>query len=379
MGAPPGVQERARKKRKWEEVSSVKEKNPPPIRIEPYAAAAPGATTTSSTGTAARASGPRPKTTSGRDGSGGGRSPSDSRVEGDRGRFLIPSDAEDEERLHPEPLSDEYFSRRQAEPLTENELLSVQEWSSCMAECVEGGELENASSYMTKILKLGKGTAMQFAKRGDLFLRLRKPAAAVRDADRALELNPDSAKAYKVRGKANRKLQRWDAAHSDLETAQRLDFDDELEGVRKFVLAKWKKLEQVRVKQRISDEKNKADLLKKEIEMRRRRMAEEKLIEEKRKKDEEAKKKEDAERMASREKTFEAFLNNQKYGGVGPAPKPFQGNVYTIPPVQPGGGGFDRTGAPAGVGGSMGMGNGAGAHGAANGMPGTNVYSAYGS
>lgn len=34
---------------------------------------------------------------------------------------------------------------------------------------------------------------------GDCFLKMRKPVAAIRDAKKALEMNPDSAKAHKTK------------------------------------------------------------------------------------------------------------------------------------------------------------------------------------
>ena len=105
-------------------------------------------------------------------------------------------------------------------------------------------------TLMTEALKIGNCTAMMYTKRADLLLKAKRPTAAIADCAKALELNPDSAKAFRIRGKANRKLQNWDDAHTDLETAQKLDYDDDTEDVRKFVMTKWKKREDKRVRQR---------------------------------------------------------------------------------------------------------------------------------
>ena len=43
-------------------------------------------------------------------------------------------------------------------------------------------------------------SALLYAKRAEMYLKLRKPNAAKRDCDRALEANPDSAKALRIRG-----------------------------------------------------------------------------------------------------------------------------------------------------------------------------------
>jgi suppressor of tumorigenicity protein 13 len=47
---------------------------------------------------------------------------------------------------------------------------------------------------------------------------MRKPNAAIRDATRALELNPDQAKGFKVRGTARRYLGQYEDAIHDLFT-----------------------------------------------------------------------------------------------------------------------------------------------------------------
>ncbi|CAD7955775.1 unnamed protein product [Amoebophrya sp. A120] len=253
--------------------------------------------------------------------------------------FEIPSDAEDEERQHAELVEEENLPNNCGTEPTAKEQSNCAEWSQTAAESAEFGDFASAVKYMTLILKQGRGTAMQFAKRAEYYLRLKKPATAVRDCNKALELNPDSAKAFRVRGKANRKLQRWDAARTDLETAQKLDFDEDLEPVRKFVLQKWKKLEEVRVKNRIRFEeltaKQKEDNLRREVELRRQRVLEERQQQEKAQKEAKQKKKEEEDEMLKREKQFEAFLSNRDYGGVGPATRPFQGNTYKFAAVPP--------------------------------------------
>jgi hypothetical protein len=57
--------------------------------------------------------------------------------------------------------------------------------------------------------------------------RRRTGAAALRDAARALEVNPDSAKALKARGRAEALLGRWVAAVKSLSDGQSIDFDED--------------------------------------------------------------------------------------------------------------------------------------------------------
>ena len=60
-----------------------------------------------------------------------------------------------------------------------------------------------------------------------LYLKLKKPNAAIRDANAAIKLNPDSAQGYKWRGMAERLLGRLDNAATDLEKSCQLDYSDD--------------------------------------------------------------------------------------------------------------------------------------------------------
>ena len=66
------------------------------------------------------------------------------------------------------------------------------------------------------------------ATRAALLLKARRPCAAIRDCRAAIRINPDCAKAYRIRGLAQRALGRYKAAHSDLATSQTMDFDEEV-------------------------------------------------------------------------------------------------------------------------------------------------------
>ena len=54
-----------------------------------------------------------------------------------------------------------------------------------------------------------------------------------------------------------------------LEAAQNLDFDDAVEDERKFVQAKWKRYQDIRVQQRLQKEKKAQKAREKEIKRRR--------------------------------------------------------------------------------------------------------------
>lgn len=113
-------------------------------------------------------------------------------------------------------------------------------------------------------------TALFYAKRGQAFLKLKKPNAAIRDCNRALKLNPDSASAFKFRGRAHRLLGNWEEAAKDLRQACKLDYDDEADEWLKEVTPNAKKIEQHKIKQ----ERKKAEKELKERKERVRRAQE---------------------------------------------------------------------------------------------------------
>ncbi len=73
-----------------------------------------------------------------------------------------------------------------------------------------------------------KACANSFASRALCLLALRRPIACIADCDAALTINPDSAKAHKIRGKALRYLGRWEEAEKALAQAQVIDFDESI-------------------------------------------------------------------------------------------------------------------------------------------------------
>lgn len=76
-----------------------------------------------------------------------------------------------------------------------------------------------------------------------MYLRQSKPNAAVRDCNAALSLNQDSAKALKCRGKAYRMLGDYELALRDLSDAQRIDFDEGIEEMLRFVSDRVKSIQ----------------------------------------------------------------------------------------------------------------------------------------
>jgi len=82
-----------------------------------------------------------------------------------------------------------------------------------------------AVSLFTEAIK-NNPSGILYANRAQALLDMKKPVASIRDCDMATKIAPDSAKAYKVRAKAKRAIGQYEQAMKDIQTGQKLDFDD---------------------------------------------------------------------------------------------------------------------------------------------------------
>ncbi|CAA7395699.1 unnamed protein product [Spirodela intermedia] len=122
------------------------------------------------------------------------------------------------------------------------------------------GNLEEAVQHLTEAIISNPTSAILHASRASIFLKMNKPNAAIRDADAALQINPDSAKGYKSRGMARAMLGQWEEAAKDLHVASNLDYDEEIAAALKKVEPNAHKIEEHR---------RKYERLRKEREMRK--------------------------------------------------------------------------------------------------------------
>ncbi|XP_067875504.1 hsc70-interacting protein [Heterodontus francisci] len=104
------------------------------------------------------------------------------------------------------------------------------------------GNFEKAVEQFTEAIKLNPRLAVLYAKRASVYVKMQKPNAAIRDCDKAISINPDSAQPYKWRGKAHRLLGHWEAAALDLATACKLDYDDDASSTLKEVQPRAQKI-----------------------------------------------------------------------------------------------------------------------------------------
>ncbi|XP_031794715.1 hsc70-interacting protein [Sarcophilus harrisii] len=115
-------------------------------------------------------------------------------------------------------------------------------------DALNGGDLNAAIQLLTEAIKLNPRLAILYAKRASIFIKLQKPNAAIRDCDRAIEINPDSAQPYKWRGKAHRLLGHWEDSARDLAMACKLDYDEDASAMLKEVQPRAQKIAEHRRK-----------------------------------------------------------------------------------------------------------------------------------
>jgi len=84
---------------------------------------------------------------------------------------------------------------------------------------------DDAVKLFTEAIK-NNPSGILYASRAQALLDMKKPIAAIRDCDFATKIAPDSAKAYKVRARARRAIGQYEQAMKDIQTGQKLDFDD---------------------------------------------------------------------------------------------------------------------------------------------------------
>jgi len=148
--------------------------------------------------------------------------------------------SEDSEKLPPEEEKMPDIAPTMENELTDEDYDKLGELKMAGNKAMRSGENDKALDLMTQAILIGEPSALLYARRASVLLKLKRPMACIRDCTEALKLNPDSAKAYKIRGKAYRKLHKWEEANKDLAMGQRIDYDDETKDILKVVNAKWK-------------------------------------------------------------------------------------------------------------------------------------------
>lgn len=176
--------------------------------------------------------------------------------------------------VEPDVLDDAQKMGDPTKEPTEEEQDQASDIRSKAATAYSEQNFDQAISLYTDAIQLNPTNALFYAKRGQAFLKLNKPNACIRDCDRALELNCDSAAAYKFRGRAHRLLGNWENSAKDLRQACKIDFDEETDEWLREVTPNAKKLEAHRVKQ--DRKKAEKELRERQERVKRARKANEK-------------------------------------------------------------------------------------------------------
>uniref|UniRef100_A0ACB8FTN9 Uncharacterized protein n=1 Tax=Sphaerodactylus townsendi TaxID=933632 RepID=A0ACB8FTN9_9SAUR len=107
---------------------------------------------------------------------------------------------------------------------------------------LEKGNLQTAVELFTEAIKLNPQSSVMYVNRASVFVKLKRPTAAIRDCDKASEINSKSALPYKWRGKAHILLGQWRKAAEDFTTACRWDCDEETIALLQMVQLRLQKI-----------------------------------------------------------------------------------------------------------------------------------------
>ncbi|CAK9291427.1 unnamed protein product [Gordionus sp. m RMFG-2023] len=132
------------------------------------------------------------------------------------------------------------------------------------------GDLEGALKLYAEAIQKNPNSAALFAKRAQIFNKLNRPRSAIKDCDKALQLNPDSSLGLRVRGKANCMLGHWTQAKLDLAQSLKIDFDPDTNDLLKKVMPNAHKIEEYERKK----DRKKTDKLEKQMKDKQRKVRE---------------------------------------------------------------------------------------------------------
>jgi len=139
------------------------------------------------------------------------KSPSPMEAESDSGEETAESELELDETGVIEPDGGEALPMGDfSVEATEEQIEKADEKRTEALSAFSEGNFEESLKLFTEAIELNPGSALLHAKRANVLLKLNKPVAAVRDCDKAIALNPDSAQPYKFRGRAHRLLGHWE-------------------------------------------------------------------------------------------------------------------------------------------------------------------------
>ncbi|XP_005304481.2 putative protein FAM10A4 [Chrysemys picta bellii] len=121
----------------------------------------------------------------------------------------------------PQEMGDEYLE------ITNEMINQANEKREHAFAALDEGKFQKAIDLFTDAIRLNPHFNLLYVNRASAFVKLQKPNAAIRDCDRACELNPNSAESYKWRGQAHMLLGHWEEAAQDFTLACQLDYNED--------------------------------------------------------------------------------------------------------------------------------------------------------
>ncbi|CDJ59159.1 58 kDa phosphoprotein, putative [Eimeria maxima] len=164
--------------------------------------------------------------------------------QGSEEEVFVPESLNDEEVVPPESTPAPALAPTDEKELTDEDYEKLAKAKEAATDAADAGDLDKAVESYTDALLIGNPTALLYTRRADILLKQKRYAAAIRDCDEALKLNPDNARAYRIRGTAHRYLGHWKQAHSDIEMGQKIDYDENIWDIQKLVEQKFKIIEE---------------------------------------------------------------------------------------------------------------------------------------
>lgn len=116
------------------------------------------------------------------------------------------------------------------------------------------GNFEGALEKYTEAVLAAEPSALLLANRAHCLFKLGRYTASIRDCDIALENNPDSAKALRIRGECYLQTDQCHSARKDLSQAQTIDWDSEAAMMLKEATERCSELDAEIVKKKLAEE-----------------------------------------------------------------------------------------------------------------------------
>ncbi|XP_053873590.1 putative protein FAM10A4 [Malaclemys terrapin pileata] len=129
----------------------------------------------------------------------------------------------------PQEMGDEYLE------ITNEMIEQVNEKREHTFAALNEGEFQKAIDLFTDAIRLNPHFNLLYVNRASVFVKLQKLNAAIRDCDRACELNPNSAESYKWKGLGHMLLEHWEEAAHDFTLECQLDYNEDTNAMLKKV------------------------------------------------------------------------------------------------------------------------------------------------